>query len=172
MLHKKHLQTFLHQTYMQQAYFDRILAYANSRLFKISHGRYTLVRKDDADAKGNSKVGLDLNVHDAHSGKERSANSLSGGETFMASLALALGMADEVQASAGGIHIETMFIDEGFGSLDEESIGDAMEILNSIQKANGLVGIISHVKILQDHIGTKLQIVENGQGSHIMQTIG
>lgn len=152
------------ETYMQQAYFDRMLAYANSRLFKISHGRYTLVRKDDADARGNAKVGLDLNVHDTHSGKERSANSLSGGETFMASLALALGMADEVQASAGGINIETMFIDEGFGSLSKDYLNTTVDVLDTLADNKHLVGIISHIEELKERIDQRVVVSKNNNG--------
>ncbi|MBQ0068085.1 MAG: SMC family ATPase [Phascolarctobacterium sp.] len=152
------------ETYMQQAYFDRILAYANNRLLKISHARYKLVRKDDADAKGNAKVGLDLNVNDTHSGKERSANSLSGGETFMASLALALGMADEVQASAGGINIETMFIDEGFGSLSRDYLNTTVDVLDTLADNKHLVGIISHIEELKERIDQRVVVSKNDKG--------
>ena len=152
------------ETYMQQAYFDRILAYANNRLLKISHARYKLVRKDDNESKGNAKVGLDLNVHDAHSGKERSANSLSGGETFMASLAMALGMADEVQASAGGINIETMFIDEGFGSLSKDFLNTTVDVLDTLADNQHLVGIISHIEELKERIEQQIVVTRNEKG--------
>ena len=102
----------------------------------------------------------------------RSVRTLSGGESFKASLSLALGLSDVIQRAAGGVEIDAMFIDEGFGSLDEDSISDAMNILGSIQQANGLVGIISHVQLLQDRIPTKLQVQEVEGGSHIIQTIG
>lgn len=152
------------ETYMQQEYFDRILAYANTRLLKISRSRYKLVRKDEGDSKGNAKVGLDMNVHDSYSGKERSANSLSGGETFMASLALALGMADEVQASAGGIHIDTMFIDEGFGSLSKDFLGTTVDVLNTLADNSHLVGIISHVDELKERIEQQIVVNKNVEG--------
>lgn len=152
------------ETYMQQAYFDKVLAYANNRLLKISHGRYKLVRKNDGDSKGNAKVGLDLNVHDFHSGKERNANSLSGGETFMASLSLALGMADEVQASAGGIHIETMFIDEGFGSLSHDYLNSTIDVLNTLADNKHLVGIISHIEELKERIDQQIVVTKNTKG--------
>lgn len=153
------------ETYMQQAYFDRILAYANNRLLKISHARYSLVRKDDSDSKGNAKVGLDLNVHDIHhSGMERSANSLSGGETFMASLAMALGMADEVQASAGGINIETMFIDEGFGSLSKDFLNTTVDVLDTLADNQHLVGIISHIEELKERIDQQIVVTRNEKG--------
>ena len=152
------------ETYMQQAYFDRILAYANNRLLKISHARYKLVRKDENESKGNAKVGLDLNVHDAHSGKERSANSLSGGETFMASLAMALGMADEVQASAGGINIETMFIDEGFGSLSKDFLNTTVDVLDTLADNQHLVGIISHIEELKERIEQQIVVTRNEKG--------
>lgn len=159
------------ETYMQQSYFDRILAYANNRLLKISHGRYRLVRRSDSDAKGNAKVGLDLNVHDAHNGKERSANSLSGGETFMASLALALGMADEVQASAGGIHIETMFIDEGFGSLSKDFLNTTVDVLNTLADNKHLVGIISHVEELKERIEQQILVTRNQDGHSSIEVV-
>ena len=159
------------ETYMQQSYFDRILAYANNRLLKISHGRYRLVRRSDSDAKGNAKVGLDLNVHDAHNGKERSANSLSGGETFMASLALALGMADEVQASAGGIHIETMFIDEGFGSLSKDFLNITVDVLNTLADNKHLVGIISHVEELKERIEQQILVTRSQDGHSSIEVV-
>lgn len=152
------------ETYMQQEYFDRILAYANTRLLKISRSRYKLVRKDEGDSKGNAKVGLDMNVHDSYSGKERSANSLSGGETFMASLALALGMADEVQTSAGGIHIDTMFIDEGFGSLSKDFLGTTVDVLNTLADNSHLVGVISHVDELKERIEQQIVVSKNPEG--------
>ena len=114
-----------------------------------------------------SKFGLDLNVLDHYSGTERPVNTLSGGESFMASLSLALGLSDEVQASAGGIKLDTMFIDEGFGSLDSECIDDAMSILHGVQKSHGLVGIISHVEKLSEIIPTRLEVVTSADGNHI-----
>lgn len=158
------------QRYVLAIMFSPVVKAANRMLDMVHGGRYQLFRTDEK-SQGN-KSGLELMVIDKNSAEHggRFVNTLSGGEKFLASLALSIGMSTVAQKS--GIKIEALFIDEGFGSLDEDSIGDAMEILNSIQKANGLVGIISHVKILQDHIGSKLQIVENGQGSHIMQTIG
>jgi len=152
------------ETYMQQAYFDRILAYANNRLLKISHGRYKLIRRSETQAKGNAKVGLDLNVHDSRSGQERSANSLSGGETFMASLALALGMADEVQASAGGIHINTMFIDEGFGSLSKEYLDATVDILGELARNEYQVGVISHIDELKERIEQQIVVTKTEDG--------
>jgi len=107
---------------------------------------------------------LDMNVHDSYSGKERSANSLSGGETFMASLALALGMADEVQASAGGIHIDTMFIDEGFGSLSKDFLGTTVDVLNTLADNSHLVGIISHVDELKERIEQQIVVTKNPEG--------
>ena len=126
----------------------------------------------DDRSQGTNKKGLELKVFDNNSEEHdgRFVSTLSGGEKFLCSLALSIGMSTVAQKS--GIRIEALFIDEGFGSLDDESINDAMSVLNSIQEANGLVGIISHVQILQDQIPSKLRIVEKDGGSHIVQTIG
>ena len=123
-------------------------------------------------AQGTNKRGLELKVFDRNSGEHegRFISTLSGGEKFLASLALSIGMSTIAQKS--GIRIEALFIDEGFGSLDDDSIGDAMSVLNSIQKANGLVGIISHVQLLQDQIPSKLRVEEDAGDSHIVQTVG
>lgn len=159
------------ETYMQQAYFDRILFYANSRLKTISFGQYSLVRQKEEETKSRSKVGLELNVHDAHTGKERSVKSLSGGETFMASLSLALGMADEVQASAGGIHIETMFIDEGFGTLSKGFLDTTVDVLNNLAKSQHLVGIISHVEELKERIEQQILVTKNQDGHSSVEVV-
>ena len=128
------------ETYIQMNYFDRIIARANTRLMIMTDGQYDLVRRKEALNK-QGQSGLDLNVIDHYNGSERSVKSLSGGESFKASLALALGLADEIQASAGGIKLDTMFVDEGFGSLDEDSLAQAMKALHSIADHNRLVGI-------------------------------
>ena len=158
------------QRYVLGVMFSSVIASANKMLELVHDGRYRLYRSDDKNV-GN-KRGLELKVFDKNSEEHegRFVNTLSGGEKFLVSLALSIGMSNI--ASKGGIKIEALFIDEGFGSLDEDSISDAMDILNTIQKANGTVGIISHVGLLQDRIGTKLKIVENKSGSHIVETIG
>lgn len=137
------------ETYVLMEYFDRILARANTRLMSLSSGQYELKRRETA-SNNRSQSGLEINVVDHYNGSERRVESLSGGEQFKASLSLALGLSDEVQSSAGGIRIDTMFIDEGFGSLDEESLRLAMNTLGSLTEGNRLIGIISHVSSLKD----------------------
>lgn len=147
------------ETYIQMHYFDRILSRANTRLLKMTRGQYELRRDSlqDKEAKtGNSKTGLELVVNDHYSGRERSVKTLSGGESFMASLALALGLADEVQASAGGIQLDAMFVDEGFGSLDDSALQQAVVTLQGLSEGHRLVGIISHVHDLQEMIDKKI----------------
>ena len=132
------------ETYIQMAYFDRILRRANLRFMTMSSGQYELKRqKAPEDKKG--KSGLELNVIDHYNGSERSVKTLSGGESFQASLSLALGLSDEIQANAGGICLEAMFVDEGFGSLDEEALEQAIKALGNLTQGNRSVGIISHV---------------------------
>ena len=139
------------ETYVQASYFDRIVNRANIRFRILSNGQYELVRRIEA-ANNRSQSGLDLNVLDHSSGKQREVKTLSGGESFLASLSLALGLADEVQSSAGGIQLDTMFVDEGFGSLDDESLKLAINTLQSLAGENRLVGIISHVNELEHKI--------------------
>lgn len=159
------------QRYVLGIMFSSVVAAANKMLELVHGGRYRLYRSDEK-AQGTNKRGLELKVFDRNSVEHggRFVSTLSGGEKFLASLALSIGMSTIAQKS--GIKIEALFIDEGFGSLDEDSISDAMNILSSIQQANGLVGIISHVQLLQDRIPTKLQVQEVEGGSHIIQTIG
>ena len=151
------------ETYIQMHYFERIIARVNTRLMIMTDGQYDLVRRKEAlNNKGQS--GLDLNVIDHYNGSERSVRSLSGGESFKASLALALGLADEIQASAGGIKLDTMFIDEGFGSLDEDSLAAAMKALTSLADGNRLVGIISHVGELKQKIDKQIVVRKDKVG--------
>lgn len=151
------------ETYIQMNYFDRIIERANSRLMIMTDGQYDLVRRENPLTK-QSQSGLDLNVIDHYNGTERSVKSLSGGESFKASLALALGLADEIQSSAGGIKLDTMFIDEGFGSLDEESLAQAMKALTSLADNNRLVGIISHVGELKQKIDKQIIVTKDKSG--------
>ena len=144
------------ETYIQMNYFDRILQRANLRLLRMSGGQYDLKRRRKAESL-RSQSGLELDIHDHVNGTERSVNTLSGGEAFLASLALALGLSDEVQMSTG-IKLDTLFVDEGFGSLDSESLRQAYQTLNSLTEGNRLVGIISHVAELKEWID-KLVIV-------------
>ena len=135
------------ETYVQSAFFERIIQRANTRLMVMSNGQYELRRRKTF--KGSGQTGLDLNALDHYNGTERDVRSLSGGEQFKASLSLALGLSDEIQESAGGIKLDTMFVDEGFGSLDESSLQQALKALNELTEGNRLIGIISHVAELK-----------------------
>ena len=151
------------ETYIQMFFLDRILLRANTRLMVMSGGQYELIRRTEA---GNyrSQSGLELNVIDHYNGTERSVKTLSGGESFKASLSLALGLSDEIQSSAGGIKLDTMFVDEGFGSLDEESLAQAMRALYGLTEGNRLVGIISHVSELKDKIDRQIVVTKQKTG--------
>ena len=151
------------ETYIQTNYFDRIIARANTRFMVMSGGQYELKRQTDTDDR-KSQSGLELNVIDHYNGSERSVKTLSGGESFKASLSLALGLSDEIQASAGGIQLDTMFVDEGFGSLDEESLEQAMKALNGLTEGNRLVGIISHVQELKARIEKQIVVTKEKSG--------
>ena len=136
------------ETYVQMSFFDRIISRANIRFMIMSNGQYELKRKELA-SNYSAQSGLDLNVIDHYNGTERDVKTLSGGESFKASLSLALGLSDEIQSNAGGIQLDTMFVDEGFGSLDSDSLEQALKALNSLTEGNKLVGIISHVDALK-----------------------
>jgi exonuclease SbcC len=154
------------ETYAQTAYFERVLQAANVRLKLMSQNRYTLLRKTDSD-DGRKRSGLELEVLDAYTGKARSANSLSGGESFMASLSLALGLSDVVQQSAGGIRLEAMFIDEGFGSLDPDVLELAVRTLSDMTGSGRMIGIISHVAELRERIDKQVRVEKTPAGSKI-----
>ena len=158
------------ETYVQMAYFERILRRANVRLMTMSQGQYELKRREEAENK-KEKAGLDLNVVDHYNGSERSVRTLSGGESFQAALSLALGLSDEIQSMAGGIQIDTMFVDEGFGSLDEAALSQALKALANLAEGNRMVGIISHVAELKDSINKKILVTKtmgaDGPGSYI-----
>ncbi|MDZ5711832.1 SMC family ATPase [Jeotgalibacillus haloalkalitolerans] len=145
-------------------YLEDILIVANERLLKMTSGRYELHRKEDR-SKGNKQGGLELLVMDHYTGQQRHVKTLSGGEAFKASLALALGLADVVQSYAGGVSLETMFIDEGFGTLDPESLDQAIESLMDIQSGGRLVGVISHVPELKERIDARLEVFSTKGGS-------
>lgn len=151
------------ETYIQMTYFDRIIARANTRFMKMSGGQYELKRSETAD-NNRSQSGLDLSVIDHYNGTERSVKTLSGGESFKASLSLALGLSDEIQSSAGGIKLDTMFVDEGFGSLDPESLSQAFRALADLSDGNRLVGIISHVADLKEKIDKQVIITKEKAG--------
>ena len=151
------------EQYIQTAYFDRVLVHANRRLAEMSGGRYELVRRRDADNR--SQSALDIDVVDNHTGKTRSVKSLSGGESFKAALSLALGLSDAVQMSAGGIRVETLFIDEGFGSLDADSLQQAIRVLEGLTAGDVMVGVISHVDLLRERIDRKVEVTRTREGS-------
>ena len=151
------------ETYIQTTYFDRILERANIRLQKMSGGQYDLKRRRTA-ANKQAQTGLELDIIDHINTTERSVNTLSGGEAFLASLALALGLSDEVQMSTG-IRLDTLFVDEGFGSLDSESLSKAYHTLAGLTEGNRLVGIISHVAELKERIDKQIVVTKNKSGS-------
>ena len=153
------------ETYVQMSGFDGIIRAANRRLHPMSGGQYQLYRHEDAQAKGN--IALNLDIMDHYTGKKRPVNSLSGGESFMASLSLALGLSDLVTANAGGIRIDTLFIDEGFGTLDEKALQDAIAMLQELSNSNKLIGIISHREELKQEIPKKIQIFKTNRGSSL-----
>lgn len=152
------------ETYVLSSYFDEVLQAANTRLQKMSSRRYYLLRREEV--KGGGRKGLDLDVYDSHTAKNRPVNTLSGGESFKASLALALGLSDTVQQNSGGIQLDTMFIDEGFGTLDSESLDQAIDILMELQDHGRLIGVISHVYELKERIPAKLVVEMDNMGSH------
>lgn len=152
------------ETYVQTAYFDRILLRANRRLLVMTDGQYEMTRKRTA-ADRRSQSGLEINVIDHYNGTERSIHSLSGGESFQASLSLALGLSDEIQAMSGGIRLEAMFVDEGFGTLDDEALEKAVKALVSISQGDKLVGIISHVAALKNRVEKKIVVTKDKTGT-------
>lgn len=147
-------------------YFENILGHANTRLSKMTDGRFELYRKEDK-GKGNAQQGLELEVFDYETGKKRDVKTLSGGETFKAALSLALGLADAIENKVGHISIETLFIDEGFGTLDDKSLHQAIDILLELNDGTKSIGIISHVQELKDIIPTKLVVTKSTDGSKV-----
>jgi len=151
------------ETYVQQTFFDRIIQRANTRFMVMSGGQYELSRRKTAE-DNRSQSGLELDVVDHYNGTLRSVRTLSGGESFKASLSLALGLSDEVQSSAGGIRLDTMFVDEGFGSLDEESLQQAIRALGALSEGSRLVGVISHVGELKQKIDRQIVVTKDRSG--------
>ncbi|MBO4532418.1 MAG: SMC family ATPase [Treponema sp.] len=151
------------ETYIQMTYFDKILAHANKRLMIMSDNQYELLRQRGSD-NHKSQTGLDLDVIDHYTGGVRSVKTLSGGESFQASLALALGLSDEVRISAGGIKIDSMFVDEGFGTLDTETQQKAYKALSTISEGTRLIGIISHVDLLKEKIDRQIVVRKERTG--------
>lgn len=158
------------ETYIQMTYFDRIIARANTRFMVMSDGQYELKRREEA-SNNRSQSGLELDVIDHYNGSQRSIKTLSGGESFKASLSLALGLSDEVQASAGGIKLDTMFVDEGFGSLDDESLKQAINTLAGLSEGNRLIGIISHVGELKEKIDKQIVVKKGKSGGSFAEII-
>ncbi|MFF0026207.1 AAA family ATPase [Streptomyces sp. NPDC005496] len=155
------------ESYVLAARLEQVAAAATVRLQRMSSGRYTLVHSDDRSGRGRS--GLGLHVVDAWTGRERDTATLSGGETFFASLALALGLADVVTDEAGGVRLDTLFIDEGFGSLDEQTLDEVLDVLDSLRERDRSVGIVSHVGDLRRRIHAQLEIVKGRTGSAVRQ---
>ena len=151
------------ETYVQLTYFDRILRRATVHMMRMSGGKYDLKRRETADNR-RSQYGLELDVVDHYNGTVRSVKTLSGGESFIASLSLALGLSEEIQMSAGGIRLDTMFVDEGFGSLDEETLRQAMRALSSLTEGDRLIGIISHVAELRQAIDRQVIVRKERSG--------
>lgn len=151
------------ETYVQMRYFDLVIQRANRRLMVMSSGQYELKRRNEAE-NNRSQSGLELDVIDHYNGSQRSVRTLSGGESFKASLCLALGLSDEIQSSAGGIRLDTMFVDEGFGSLDDESLQQAIKVLSGLSEGNKLVGIISHVGELKERIEKQIVVKKDRAG--------
>jgi exonuclease SbcC len=162
-------ERFRLETYIQTTYFTRVLYRANMRLRVMSGGQYDLLRRTEGGLRG--QVGLDLDVVDHWNGTTRGVETLSGGESFLASLALALGLADEIQSSAGGVQLDTMFVDEGFGSLDDESLQKAMQALGQLGEGRRLVGIISHVAGLKERIERQIIVRKNRSGGSRVEIV-
>jgi exonuclease SbcC len=151
------------QRFVLSVILDDVLIQAGARLTHMSKGRYTLLRR--TKITGAQKSGLELDVEDAYTGKTRSVSTLSGGESFMAALSMALGLSDVVQSHSGGIRLDTLFVDEGFGSLDPESLDLAINTLIELQQGGRMVGVISHVPELKERIDVRVDVVIGKAGS-------
>lgn len=153
------------ERYVLQVYFNAVLQYANVELKRLTNDRYEFVIRENVS--GNAGAGLDLDVIDYQSGESRQVNSLSGGEKFKAALALALGLSQMIQSQAGGIELNALFIDEGFGTLDAESLETAIDVLIDMKSDNKVIGIISHVGELENRIDAKIEVFKGPKGSHL-----
>lgn len=158
------------ETFIQFRYFNNILIAANSRFIEMTEGKYSLQRKEEADNM-NEQTGLDFEVFDHHNKTVRNINTLSGGESFQAALSLALGLSDLIQKNAGGIQLDSMFVDEGFGTLDKETLSKVMSTLYKITNANKLIGIISHVEVLKEQIDKQIIVEKTTDGYSILKNI-
>jgi exonuclease SbcC len=157
-------------TYVLRQWFNHVVAAANVRLRSISSGRYELLRVDEGESKS-ERAGLTLLVIDAHTGEARTPRSLSGGETFYTSLALALGLADVVRAEAGGADLDTLFIDEGFGTLDPETLSQVMDVIDDLRDGGRVVGVVSHVAELKERIPERLEVRRLADGSSTLRVV-
>lgn len=155
------------ETYVQRYYLEKILIAANRRFQEMSAGQFELRMYDLEKAGEGKNKGLDLMVYSTVTGKEREVRTLSGGESFMAALSLALGMADQIQESSAAINLDMMFIDEGFGSLDEHSRNQAVKVLMEMAEGSRLIGIISHVTELKQEVEDQLIVTKDETGSHV-----
>ena len=153
--------------YILADYFDKIINQANKRLKKISNGRYMLIRRGPDNFKGGGTQGLELDVYDIETGKNRPASSLSGGEKFVSALSMALGLSDIIETNHALIQVESIFIDEGFGSLDEIYLDMAMKALESLKDENKTIAIISHVEKLKEYIHDRLEVSKDVVGSKV-----
>ncbi len=159
------------ESYVLAARLEQVAAAASVRLRRMSAGRYTLIHSD-AKGAGRARSGLGLRVADAWTGTERDTATLSGGETFFASLALALGLADVVTEEAGAVRLDTLFIDEGFGSLDEQTLDEVLDVLDALRERDRTVGIVSHVADLRHRIPAQLEVVKGRDGSSVRHRTG
>jgi exonuclease SbcC len=157
-------------TYVLRHWFEQVVQAANLRLATMSSGRYELLRVDESASKA-ERTGLTMQVVDRHTGEQRSTRSLSGGETFYTSLALALGLADVVKAEAGGVDLDTLFIDEGFGSLDADTLEEVMSVIDDLRDRGRVVGIVSHVTDLKDRIAEHIEVRRIADGSSVLKVV-
>ena len=157
-------------TYVLRHWFGQVVAAENVRLAVMSSGRYQLRRSDEGENR-RQRAGLTLSVIDRHTGEERSPKSLSGGETFYTSLALALGLADVVRAEAGGVDLDTLFIDEGFGSLDPDTLDQVLGVIDELRDRGRVVGIVSHLADLKDRIAERLEVRRCPDGSSTVRVV-
>ena len=154
------------EAYVQQYYFKQVVSAANRRLTVLTDGMFTLRCKEEADDRVHQS-GLDLDVLDRSTGQWRDVSTLSGGESFLASLALALGLSDVVQGQSGAIRMEAMFIDEGFGTLDENALRNSLRVLNDLADGKRLIGIISHVQDLEESVERQIVVTKTLRGSTV-----